>query len=63
MGRSPRYDNASSLAPVGRVEPLWTLHFGDRYGSWTLCFDLAARQSIDVITAELEADPTCVFWG
>ena len=42
---------------------LWTLHFGDRYGSWTLCFDLAARQSIDVITAELEADPTCVFWG
>lgn len=42
---------------------LWTLYFGDRYGGWTLYFDLPACQPIDVIINELESDPTAVFWG
>lgn len=41
----------------------WTLYFGDRYGGWTLYFDLEPEQPIDVIIEELEEDPTCVFWG
>jgi hypothetical protein len=42
---------------------LWSLYFGDRYGKWTEYFDLEPSQPIDVIIAELEEDPTCVFWG
>jgi Protein of unknown function (DUF3024) len=41
----------------------WTLYFGDRYGNWTLYSDLEAKQPIDVIINELDADPTFVFWG
>ena len=41
----------------------WTLYFGDRYGGWTMYFDLEAKQPIDVIIEEISSDPTCVFWG
>jgi len=41
----------------------WTLYFGDRYGKWTMYFDLDPKIDIDTIVAELEEDPTCVFWG
>ena len=41
----------------------WTLYFGDRYGKWTMYFDLDPKQPVDVIIHELEEDPTCVFWG
>jgi hypothetical protein len=41
----------------------WTLYFGDRYGKWTMYFDLESNQSINVILDELGSDPTCVFWG
>jgi LPS sulfotransferase NodH len=41
----------------------WTLYFGDRYGGWTMYFDLDAKQPIDAIIEELSSDPTCVFWG
>lgn len=44
-------------------EGLWTLYFGDRYGGWTLYFDLDTRQPVDVLINELKEDPTCVFWG
>ena len=40
-------------------ESTWTLYFGDRYGKWTMYFDLATHQPID----EIGTDPTCVFWG
>lgn len=42
---------------------LWTLYFGDRYGKWTMYFDLEPAQPIDVIITELDEDPTSVFWG
>jgi hypothetical protein len=48
-----RYQNGGS----------WALYFGDRYGKWTLYFDLEPGQPIDVVLDELEEDPTCVFWG
>ena len=41
----------------------WTLYFGDRYGKWTMYFDLDTNQPIDVILDEIGMDPTCVFWG
>jgi Protein of unknown function (DUF3024) len=41
----------------------WTLYFGDRYGKWTMYFDLDASQPIDAIINEIETDPTSVFWG
>jgi hypothetical protein len=41
----------------------WTLYFGDRYGKWTMYFDLDPKQPVDTIIKELEEDPTCVFWG
>ena len=54
-------------SPIAQVryqgDGTWTLYFGDRYGKWTLYFDLDPNQPIDVIIKELEADPTSVFWG
>jgi hypothetical protein len=41
----------------------WTLYFGDRYGKWTMYFDLDTSQPINVILDEIGVDPTCVFWG
>ena len=41
----------------------WTLYFGDRYGKWTMYFDLDTNQPINVILDEIGKDPTCVFWG
>ena len=41
----------------------WTLYFGDRYGKWTMYFDLDTNQPIARILDEIGADPTCVFWG
>ena len=41
----------------------WSLYCGDRYGKWTMYFDLDANQPVDVVINELETDPTCVFWG
>ncbi len=53
--------------PIAQIryegDGLWTLYFGDRYGKWTEYCDLERRQPIEVIIAELEDDPTCVFWG
>ena len=41
----------------------WTLYFGDRYGKWTMYFDLDTNQPVSVILDEIGSDPTCVFWG
>ena len=35
----------------------WTLYFGDRYGKWTMYFDLDTHQPIDVILDEIGVDP------
>ena len=41
----------------------WTLFFGDRNSRWARYSELPPRQPIDTIIEELEADPTCIFWG
>ena len=51
-----------------RPDPLrgrrtWTLYFGDRYGKWTMYFDLDTHQPINMILDEVGVDPTGVFWG
>ncbi len=53
--------------PIAQIryegEGAWTLYFGDRYGKWTMYFDLDTHQPINVILDEIGKDPTCVFWG
>jgi len=44
-------------------EGTWTLYFGDRYGKWTVYFDLDTNQPINLILDEIGVDPNCVFWG
>jgi Protein of unknown function (DUF3024) len=41
----------------------WTLYFGDRYGTRTMCLELDPRQPIEVIIKDFDDDPTGVFWG
>jgi hypothetical protein len=36
----------------------WALYFGDRYGGWTLCYDLEASQSIETILNGFSVDLT-----
>jgi len=49
----PRYDE----------EGLWTLYYADSNSRWQLYSELEPRQPIAVIIAELDEDPTCIFWG
>ena len=44
-------------------EGTWTRYFGDRYGKWTVYFDLNTNQPINLILDEIGVDPNCVFWG
>jgi hypothetical protein len=42
---------------------LWTLYWRDRNLRFHL-YDLAEpNESIDALLAEVERDPTCIFWG
>jgi hypothetical protein len=41
----------------------WTLYFGERYGKWTMYFDLDTNQPINAILDEIGMDPTGIFWG
>ena len=57
----------STKMPIAQIryegKGTWTLYFGDRYGKWTMYFDLDTNQPINVILDEIGKDPTCVFWG
>ena len=44
-----------SLSSATTASGTWTLYFGDRYGGWTMYFDLEAQQPIDVIIAEIRS--------
>ena len=59
----PNQWTKTPVAQLRREGDGWTLYFGDRYGGWTHYDDLDPAQSVDAVIAELEADPTSVFWG
>ena len=40
----------------------WSLYWADRNGRW-LPYDDLAPSPIDQVLNEIEADPTCIFWG
>jgi hypothetical protein len=42
---------------------LWTLYCADRNDRWHLYFDADPTADLDVLLAELDADPTGIFWG
>ena len=48
-----RYDPATQL---------WTLYWADRNSRWHRYDDLEPAR-LDRVLAEIDADPTCIFWG
>lgn len=49
-----RFDGATST---------WTLWWADRNGRWDRYWDLDATPDIDLLLAEIDEDPTAIFWG
>jgi Protein of unknown function (DUF3024) len=49
-----RYDAAT---------PQWSLYCADRNGCWHLYPDLAPTTKVERLIAEIDRDPTCIFWG
>lgn len=41
----------------------WTLYWPDRNSKFHEYEDLDPTPTIDRLLAEIEADPTCIFWG
>jgi hypothetical protein len=41
---------------------LWRLYWADRNGRWHP-YDLIDPGSVDELLAEIDDDPTCIFWG
>jgi hypothetical protein len=44
-------------------EQLWRLYWADRNGRWNEVRDVEPSPSIDPLLAEVDQDPTAVFWG
>ena len=40
----------------------WTLYWADRNSRWHL-YDLIDPGTVDELLAEIDQDPTCIFWG
>lgn len=54
----------NELAMLERHEDdTWTLHVRSPDDEWENFFDVAPRQPLDVILAELRDDPSGYFWG
>jgi len=41
----------------------WTLYCADRNDRWHEYFDLEPTKNLDEIIAEIDKDPTGIFWG
>ena len=41
----------------------WSLHCADRNGRWWPYHEIPPSRSIDPLLAEIDADPTGIFWG
>ena len=44
-------------------ENKWTLYWSDRNGRWREYGELDPVRTFDEALAEVERDPTCIFWG
>lgn len=44
-------------------ERTWTLWWADRNERWERYWDLDATPDIDQLLAEIDEDPTAIFWG
>jgi hypothetical protein len=42
---------------------VWTLYWPDRHSKFHRYEDLDPTPTVDRLLAEIEADPTCIFWG
>lgn len=63
-----------TLALSGRVSPIaqlrydptrasWTLHWRDRNLCWHRYDRIASVSHVDPLLAEIDSDPTAIFWG
>lgn len=41
----------------------WRLYCADRKSKWHLYKGLEPSSTLDPLLAEVDADPTCIFWG
>ena len=41
----------------------WTLYAIDRNGRWFLYDDVEASRDVGQLLAEVDEDPTAIFWG
>ena len=41
----------------------WTLYWADRNSRWHRYDDLDTDRPAQALIDEIEADPTCIFWG
>jgi hypothetical protein len=54
QGRPAKHDDASGT---------WTLYCADANGRWWLYDDVAPSRNVQDLLAEIDADPTGIFWG
>lgn len=66
----PDFDDPSTWvkSPIAqfRFSPakgLWSLYWHDRNRRWRLYDDLAATRNFESMLAEVDRDPTSIFWG
>ncbi|HEY1652422.1 MAG TPA: DUF3024 domain-containing protein [Acidimicrobiales bacterium] len=45
-----------------RATARWTLHWADRNSRWHL-YDFIDPGTVGELLAEIDKDPTCIFWG
>ncbi|MBI2297312.1 MAG: DUF3024 domain-containing protein [Betaproteobacteria bacterium] len=42
---------------------LWSLYWHDRNRQWRPYQDVTATRNFETLLAEVDRDPTCIFWG
>ena len=60
MRRGP--GSRSPSCAIGHSSSDWTLHWRDRNEKWFAYNDLFSGTAAELL-AEIEEDPTCIFWG
>ena len=46
----------------GPEEHLWRLYWADRNDRWRV-YEMLGPAGVKTVLAELDKDPTCIFWG